>query len=220
MKSILFFTIIIFTLVSCEKSELKADNEFYNQSLDTQIKGYEIWAKEAEEFADKNKWAQKIDEPLIGYFEIVYSKKKKSNSDIDVKLNYVLPVSKALETLEKDAILYNYNSELGELRAGFYFQPPLGLRVFQTWTIPYDSLFRLKTLGVDSMTIAYDRYTTKNSEFRETNGNLLIVNMNSVNKLTIFQPSQEIYVYSSYGSSKSNLLRSKYMVSPKKIKDF
>jgi hypothetical protein len=218
-KVFIFLTLALFS-IGCEKSELKADVEFYNQSLESLITGYEIWAKEAEGFAYKNGWAQKISEPMIGEFDISYYKKNKANINIKLRLKYLIDIEKALDEMSIDSRNYNYELKNGVFQAGFYYTPLNGERLIQTWTVSVDSLLENKKRGIQKMELNYEEYKSQKSEFRDANGSIVIVNLNNINKLTVFEPSQEIYVFSNMGNSTSTERRTKTMGGPKKIKDF
>jgi hypothetical protein len=220
MKKLSILLILSLAFWACEKSVLKAENEFYNKSLQKEITGYEIWHKEAEEFADQNKWAQKINEPLIGYFDIYYFKKKSSNADIKVILNYVVDVKTALTKLEADAAANNYNFSEGEIQTQFYFIPDLGQPVYQTWTIPADSLISRNKKDIKEITLDYEQFTTPKSSFRDETGNFIVVNPNSVNKSTVLEPSTSITIQTNYGRKGTKKVNIKTMASPKKIIDF
>lgn len=224
MKNIILIILAISAL-SCEKSMVMADNEFYNQSLDNKINGYEIWQKEAQEFAKNSSWAQTITEPLIGHFDIIYFKYEKANSAIRVKINYIFDVNKAYTELEKNAISNNYSLNQGEVRAGFYLisKNVFGqiTRVFQTWAIPADSIISNYKKGTSSLVLEYKDYTSTISNFKDSNGNTIsAINLNDISKATAILPEDEIIVFSEYGKVGSDKKISKSMLKEKKVKDF
>lgn len=206
MKNILLIIAAGFMLFSCEESFVKDNDEFYNQSLTEQIRGYETWAKEAEEYANENNWAQKIIEPLIGYLDVEYYKKEKSNTNIALRLNYILDVNQAIKTLDSFSDSVSIDKHKTDVQTGFWFiqRGAGGVRVYQTWLVSYDSLLAIKNRNQTLLRLNYERYQMGSGEFRASDGTLSILNLNSVHKNTVFVPGDEVEFYSSYGLEKSN----------------
>ncbi len=206
MKNILQITALCILLFSCEESFVRTENEFYNQSLTTQIRGYETWAKEAENFANENNWAQKIVEPLIGYLDVEYYKKEETNTKIELRLNYMLDVNQAIKTLDFYSDSVNIDRHKTDIQTGFWFvqRGAGGIQIYQTWRIPYDSLLAVKSRNQTILSLKYEKYQMGSGEFRSTDGTLNIVNLNGVNKNTVFVPADEVEFFSSYGLEKSN----------------
>lgn len=223
MKNIILIILAV-TALSCEKRLVRPNNEFYNQSLDEKINGYEIWQTEAQEFSKSSRWAQTITEPLIGYFDIIYFKYEKANSSIRVKLNYIFDVKKAYSELQTDAIKNNYSMNQGEVRAGFYvlsFGSGGSTKVFQTWTIPADSIISNHKKGIANLTLGYKDYSSTTSDFKDSNGNtILVINLNNISNATTILPEYEIAVFSNYGKVGSNTQVRKSMLLERKVKDF
>lgn len=219
MKKNLLISILFFTLISCEKSELRADNEFYNQSLDTQINGYEIWAKEAEEFADKNEWAQEVD-VFFGILELNYVKRQKSNTEIGVKINYVLNIKDALDSVKHYSGLIGYDLSKSVIRTGFYFRKFNGGNIYQIWTIPYKSLSDLNDKGIKIINIDYGLFETGRTLFRLETGNLEFIDLNNITNSEKLTPETEIGIISVFGDLESEKAVYLKNIRFRKIKDF